>query len=159
MAIWSGIVRGITRMIGWGLRKIGLGVQEMSKRLMSYGIDPYQASVQRDLRLSVSESDYWGTYDRLSNTDKVPQSMLLETTMGRPRNFRTVYQVTLYNPTTEETITKYSSIYHDRNISNSRLKNILRKMYDERQEYYEYKDFILKDARRMLVYHRQGFAY
>jgi hypothetical protein len=159
MAIWSGIIRGITRMVGWGLRSIGLGIQEMSKKLTSYGIDPYQASVQKDLRNAVAESDYWGTYDSVGKYDEVPQSLMVESDMTMRGRYRTVYEVTLYNPSTDTTITKYASIYHDKNISDARLQNMLDDMFKEREEYYEYKDYVMKSAQRKLVYHRAGYSY
>jgi len=155
----SFIVRGVTRMIGWGLHKLGMGIQEMAKRLSSYGIDPTQASVQHDLTTAVAESEYWGSYGGVGKYDEVPKSLMVESDLVKRGRYRSVYQVDLYNPVTDEHVTKFASIYHDSNISDARLQNMLEDMYKTKEEYYQYKDFVLKDAQRMLVMHRTGMSY
>jgi len=151
--------RAVTKVISWGLRRIGTGIIDISVNVAKAGIDVTDYAIVSTIGSSVDEIDRYGLFDNYNKKDLVKISDMVETSDSMHRTYRTLYEVDIVNPQTLEITKQYASIYHDYNTTGAELDKKLRQKLGDKEQYQERIGTTIGTVRRVQVWHKKGASY
>lgn len=159
MGFFGKIWKAASRTVGWAFSKLGKGITAMGKKLREIGIERITPEIVSELTQTIKSNKLYGTYDNIAKNVKMPLDKVFETDTLHKANYKTLFEVTLYDVNTKELINKHASIYSDKNTSLDDLEKEVDKLYKQNKEKYELGGYMVLQKRRVLVEHGTGSPY
>jgi len=149
----------ISKVIGWGIRKLGGSLKDVVDKMVSFGLDTKDPGVKSSAIEAMNDIDFAGTYDDIDYDSPVPKNLLIETDDKLSRNYLT--KVDVYWKYSLEGLphAEILSLTHNENLS---LREIEERIYDILNEYSlvsEFGDVEIKNISRVTVHHKRGNEY
>lgn len=149
----------ISKIIGWGIRKLGGGLKEAGEKLSQFNLDITDDIVRPNVIQSMQEIDMIGKYDDISKYDPVPYEKIVESKDKLTRNYLTKLQV-YWNY--EKDITPHSeilSVTHDENISLWDLERRISDILDDYSTQQQLGNVKIIGIERVVTLHKEGNDY
>ena len=146
----------ISKVIGWGIRKIGGGIEAIGKKLSEYDLDITDESIGSSVISSMREIDMLESYKDVELFDKVPIEKIISTTDNLSRNYLTKLQVHWnyqFDPVPHAEIL---TVTHDENLSQSQIENRIRNILDDYSQFEQLGNVNLISVERISVFHKEG---
>lgn len=157
--MFSNLLKIVTKIVSWGIRKLGGGFSSIGSKLESVGIDIKEEPALSTTITSVKEIELIDDYDILSNNDIVPTSLIIETKDKLSRNYLTKCQVYWSYKNDVNPHSEILSIVHDKNISLVEIENKIHDILSEYSVIEEKGQVNIVSVERIAVLHKFGNPY
>jgi hypothetical protein len=149
----------ISKMVGWGIRKLGGGLREIGEKLATYDLDITDDMVRPNIIQSMSEVDMIGKYDDISKYDPVPYEKIIESKDKLTRNYLTKVQVYWNYERDPVPHAEILSVTHDENISLYDIERRVSDILDDYSTQQQLGNVKIVSIERVATLHREGNAY
>jgi hypothetical protein len=149
----------ISKIVGWGIRKLGGGLREIGEKLATYDIDITDEMVRPNIIQSMSEVDMIGKYDDISKYDPVPYEKIIESKDKLTRNYLTKVQVFWSYERDPVPHAEILSVTHDENISLYDIERRVSDILDDYSTQQQLGNVKIVSIERVATLHREGNAY
>jgi len=149
----------ISKIVGWGIRKLGGGLKEIGNKLSEYSLDITDAPIKSAVIQSVREIDMLGKYDDISRYDPVPYEKIIESKDKLTRNYLTKMKVHWDYQDDPVPHAEILSITHDSNLT---LDDLQRRIEDILEDYSTFENMgnvNIISIQRIGTFHREGNDY
>lgn len=159
MGFFSNVWKSITGALSNFMRQTGESLVGISTYIQSLGVDTTNTTIINTIHESINEVDKYGIFDDYGKNQPVSLSDMVESTDSMQRNYRSLFEVEIYDPRNNTSETKLVSLYHDYNVGGKQLSKTMKEKMTDYEKYNETNYTLIRSMRRVLVYHKAGSKY
>ncbi|MEM1726592.1 MAG: hypothetical protein QXH85_05690 [Candidatus Bathyarchaeia archaeon] len=139
MGWFGGISEAGKRVFNYLIKGIqeGLSGTEIMRVLREHGLGYRLSDFYNDLRILKGETLKWDTMKYVPRDKMISERLYTPTLRGGERKFLTVFEATVYDPSTGERFTTYVSVGHDTPMRRIELEEEARELLETKPELYQ----------------------